>query len=113
MLQWLVEIGADIEAVDNAGNTALMLAAQVGTGSCVRLLLEAGANPSRRNEYDENAMSLASTEQIIRLLVGAGGDLADISTQMRRKLTGLHGGKSLNVSKAEYHSGSQGLRIDL
>ena len=105
MLSWLLEIGADIEAVDDAANTALMLAAQAGRTDCVRLLLEAGADPSRRNEYDENTMSMASNEQIVRQLVGAGEDIADISTEMKRTLTGLHDGDSVNVSTADYQSG--------
>ena len=43
MLSWLLEIGADIEAVDDMGRqTALMLAAQAGQTTCVELLLEAG-----------------------------------------------------------------------
>jgi len=105
MLRWLLEIGTDIEAIDDAGNTAMMLAAQAGETTCVHLLLEAGADPSRKNEYDENAMGMASSEDIIRLLAGAGEDIGDISTEMKRALTGLHGGESLNVSKVEYSSG--------
>lgn len=104
ILQWLIEIGADIEAVDSAGNTALMLAAQAGTTFCVQLLLEAGASPSGKNEYGENAMAMASSEEIVQLLTGAGEDIGDISTEMKRTLTGMHGDDSLNVSKAKYLS---------
>ncbi|MHB8954462.1 MAG: ankyrin repeat domain-containing protein [Pirellulaceae bacterium] len=105
MLQWLVEKCTDIEAVDDTGNTALMLAAQAGETTCVQLLLEAGANPSRKNRNDENAMGMASNEEIIHLLVEAGEDIGDISTEMKRTLTGLHGGDSLNIRTAEYSSG--------
>lgn len=107
MLKWLVEIGTDIEAVNDASNTALMLAAQEGMTSCVELLLRVGADPSRKNEYGENAMSLASNEQAIRLLAGAGEDIGDISTEMKRKLTGLQDGEALSISKGEYLSGKR------
>lgn len=105
LLRWLIEIGADIDATDDSGNTALMLAAQAGATACVQLLLKAGASPSRRNEYDSNAMSLASNEPIIRLLADAGEQIGEISTEMKRMLTGLEGGDRLNVSEAEYKLG--------
>lgn len=106
MLQWLIRVGADIQAVDDSGTTALMYAAQADAAACVRLLLTAGADPSRKNEYNQNAMALASSDQVVRQLAGAGEDIADISTEMKRTLTGLQGGSTLNVSLAEYHSGS-------
>ena len=107
MLQWLVEIGADIEAADDARDTALLFAAHAGDTDCVQLLLKAGAEPNRKNEYEENAMSMASTEQIIRLLASAGADIDDINTEMKRALCGLHGGDTLKISKAEYHWGNR------
>lgn len=107
MLKWLVAIGIGIEAVNDTRNTALMFAAQEGMTSCVELLLGAGADPSCKNEYGENAMSLASNEQAVRLLAGAGQDIGDISTEMKRRLTGLEDGEVLNVSKGEYLSGKR------
>jgi len=105
MLSWLIEIGADIEAVDDAANTPLMIAAQMGRTECARLLLESGANASRKNEYDESTMSMASNEEIVRLLCAAGQDMLDLSTEMKRIFTGLDGDEQLSVSNAEYASG--------
>lgn len=105
MLAWLVENGAEIDAISDFGKTALMSAAEAGKDDCVRLLLKAGANPSHKNEYDENVMSMASTEDVVRLLIKAGEDISDISTEMKRKLTGLEDGETLNVTKAEYRAG--------
>ena len=105
MLSWLIEIGTDIEAQNDFTNTALMIAAGSGATTCARLLLEAGADPSRRNEYKENSMSKASNRDIFRLLSEAGEDIADISTELKRKLTGLLDGDSLNVSQSEYREG--------
>ena len=107
MLTWLLEIGIEIEAVDSADNTALMLAAQADEAECVRLLLEAGANPSCKNEYGETAISMTTCERVMRLLLAAGQDIAEIGTELKRTLVGFDSNESetLNVSQAEYHSG--------
>ena len=104
-LQWLIDIGMDLEAVDDSRYTALMKAAEAGMADCVQLLLQAGADPGRKNEFDDSAIMLASNEPTIRRLVNAGEDIGEISTEMRRMLTGLQGGESLNVSEAEYLAG--------
>lgn len=88
-----------------AGDTALMLAGQAGQAECVRLLLQAVANPSSKSEDDENAVKMSSNEQALRLLLDAGEDIADISTEMKRTLVGLDDGETISVSKADYKSG--------
>ncbi|APZ93347.1 ankyrin repeat domain-containing protein [Fuerstiella marisgermanici] len=105
MLSWLISSGAEIEAVDDAQNTPLMLAAQEGHDGCVRVLLDAGAKTNRKNEYDDSTMSMASTEQVMRLLIAAGEDIGEINTELKRILLGLEGGKPLNISEAEYRLG--------
>ena len=105
MLSWLIEIGTDIETQNDFTNTPLMIAAGSGATRCVQLLLEAGANPSRRNEYKENSMSQASNRDIIRLLSAAGEDITDISTELKRQMTKLQDGDSLMISPAEYREG--------
>lgn len=102
---WLIEHGADLEAVNGMDATALMIAAQSGQTACVELLLKAGAVAKRKNQFDQTAISSASTEQIIRLLTEAGEDLADIGTDMKRMLIGHSAGGSINVSPAEYRAG--------
>ncbi|MCB9924928.1 MAG: ankyrin repeat domain-containing protein [Planctomycetaceae bacterium] len=104
-LACLIESGAKIDAINGFGKTALMCAAEAGKAECVRLLLKAGANPGHKNEYDENVMSVATTEEVVRLLMEAGEDIGDISTEMKRKLVGLEDGETLKVTKAEYRTG--------
>lgn len=105
LLQWFITMGADVEAEDDVGNTALMLAAQAGATDCVQLLLEAKAAANRKNNYDESAISMASKEQTIRQLVCAGEDIGDVCTEMKRKLTGLRDGEPLKITRDEYLSG--------
>ena len=105
MLSWLLDVGADVEAVENAENTVLMLAAQAGEADCVRLLLKADAVTNRKNEYGESTMSMASSEGVMRLLITAGEDIAEINTELKRKLLKFQEGKSLDISTTEYQIG--------
>jgi len=50
--QLLLEAGADPNAADRTGNTALHRAAMVNAGTHVRALLEAGADPLAKNAQD-------------------------------------------------------------
>jgi ankyrin repeat protein len=105
MLDWLLEVGADMEAVDESEDTALIHASADGSTDCMHSLLAAGANPNHTNTYGDTAISQASNIECIRALVSVGQDMADISTEMRRKLTGLQGDSHLGVTKAEYKTG--------
>jgi len=107
LLQFLLQSGADLEIADEMGRTALMCAASSGAVDCVRQLLDAGAAPGRRNEYGDGAISLAANEQVVRMLVAAGEDLNDISTEMKRHLTGLSDDPELTVSERDFEAGSQ------
>jgi ankyrin repeat protein len=107
MLSWLLKEGADIDAVDDSRNSALFLAAQAGSGECVKLLLDAGANVRLVNTYGETAMSNAASVEVVRQLQAAGEDLNLISDSMKRELTGLSGFKSLDCSPEEYQAGKQ------
>jgi len=78
----LVKRGANIDAQDNAGFTALMTNARAGETEAVRTLLTLHAHVNLKNKQGETALSLARTTQkrnpkqdrsaIIRLLKQAG-----------------------------------------
>ncbi|MBD2731522.1 ankyrin repeat domain-containing protein [Nostoc sp. FACHB-892] len=107
VLQWLIAEGFDIEATDDFSNTALIIAAEHGATDCVKILLEAGANPSRINNCDDKAIKIATNKEIVRMLIAVGEDVNDINDDMRRSLTGIANSKfSLSqLSPKQYFAG--------
>lgn len=55
----LLERGAEVDAVSPNGTTPLMMAAQYGSEDSVKLLLERGADPNRRNQKNLDAADFA------------------------------------------------------
>ncbi|MCA9101717.1 MAG: ankyrin repeat domain-containing protein [Planctomycetales bacterium] len=107
MMAWLLDKGAEVDAVDDSMNTALILAAQNGSADCVRLLLDAGANTKVRNEYEDTAIEVASTTQVVRFLQIAGEDVGMISQEMKREFTGLSKYEFLKCHPKEYEAGKR------
>ena len=78
-LRTLLDAGADVDARDKYGQTALMIAAQRGHADVVRALLAAGAALDHTAKYELTAVMRAVINghvEIVRLLVEAGADLA-------------------------------------
>jgi ankyrin repeat protein len=71
--------GANVDATDRDGTTALMFAAQQGYTEIVRVLIEAGANLNLpRKRYGLTALMLAASEaraDVLQTLVAAGADV--------------------------------------
>ena len=59
ILEQLIEKGANVQAADNTGKTALMYAAEGGDIGKVRLLLAAGANASVQTQDGKTAADFA------------------------------------------------------
>ena len=59
IVQLLIERGAEIDAASPNGSTPLMMAAQYGSEDSVRLLLERGADASKRNQRELRAVDFA------------------------------------------------------
>lgn len=64
----LLAAGADIEEVDENGNSVLMHAAANHDARAVKILLEHGANPSVKNRHGMTARDLTRSPQVIALL---------------------------------------------
>ncbi len=58
-IEWLVEYGADVNAVQHGGWTALHEAANQGNTEMVRYLIEKGADVSKKNEQGVAALDIA------------------------------------------------------
>jgi ankyrin repeat protein len=62
VIRLLLDRGAAIDAADNRGRTALMIAAGLGDAATVGALLKWGADPARRDHQGKTAFDLATSE---------------------------------------------------
>jgi len=77
-LRALVEAGADVNARNRRGQTALMVSAQKGQASVVRFLIDRGAELNHTAKYTLSALMLAVINghvETVQLLTDAGADL--------------------------------------
>jgi len=73
----LLDAGADIDALDSHGQTALMNAAHRGDAALVQALVDGGANLNHTAKYRLTALMLAvvaDRAEVVRILVAAGAD---------------------------------------
>ena len=74
----LIDKGADINAMDNNGNTGLILVSWLGYKEIVELLINKGANINIKNNDGWTALILASWnnhKEIVELLIKNGADV--------------------------------------
>ena len=74
----LLKMGADVNARDEDGKTALHNASQSGYTEIVRLLLDNGADVNAKDNYGRTALHNASESgytEIVRLLLNNGADI--------------------------------------
>ena len=92
--------GADVDAKNNQGDTALLLAVKSGKIDTARLLIEKGANLEAKNNVGETALIAACTSghaEIAQLLVekGAATDAGDDGGATPLMYAGLGGNKAI------------------
>ena len=79
MLRLLLEVGADPNAVDQAGETILMTAVRSGNLDAVTLLLDRGAVVDRKDpEFQQTALMMAVRENhpaVVKLLIERRADV--------------------------------------
>ena len=77
-IEMLIQQGADVNALDNAGGTSLMLAARSGSCRGVKLLLEAGADFDIKDKNNITALMAAAQRgysKCVEALTNAGADV--------------------------------------
>ena len=72
-LQMLIEVGADLDARDKEGQTAILLAVAKNRVEAVRILIEAGADINAMTPRGVTPLDVAKNPKITRLLETAGG----------------------------------------
>jgi len=89
MLNWLLELGADIEQTDQFGNaTALRTAVECGNEDAVEILLHAGADVNRETGTG-TALEYVRTRSIALKLLDAGADPQHLRDAGRRAILGF------------------------
>ncbi len=76
----LIVAGADLEARDSQGRTALMRAAEKGYADIVRILLDAGAHVSTQDKFGLTALFMAVDKnhvEVVKLLIARGAAGSD------------------------------------
>ena len=71
------EVDAQIRSAPFPSDIPLFLASESGNTECVRLLLQAGADPLRRDNSGSTAMYSAKSAEVVRELMAAGVPLED------------------------------------
>jgi ankyrin repeat protein len=82
LVEYLITQGADVNAKEPSGWTALMFAEMVGEVESVKFLIEAGADLNSKTNKDETALQrvekiqeakLGDVAEVIKILKKAGG----------------------------------------
>jgi ankyrin repeat protein len=87
VVQWLLDVGADVDQADSSGVTALMHAADEDDAACAGVLLAAGADVDRF--VFGTALSRARSRAVVERLIAAGADPASLTNEGRRAVLGL------------------------
>jgi ankyrin repeat protein len=87
VLRWLIREGADVNATDEFGTTALIEAVEQDDLECVEALLAAGADIGV--DANGTALTRAQSRPVILRLLDAGADPAHLSSSAQRTVIGL------------------------
>lgn len=76
-IQSFLAKGADIQSVDEKGNTALHIVSQEGHSGCAKFLIDKGTNPNTINMYGSTPLHFAAFYNhldVVQILVQHGAD---------------------------------------
>jgi ankyrin repeat protein len=81
VVEWLLAQGVDVDARDDNLATPLMSACAAGALRSVRVLLDAGAAATARDNFANDAIGHTWSLEVLKVLVEAGGDINQISSE--------------------------------
>ncbi len=96
-VHWYVHQGFEIDLTNNQGETGLMIASGAGHLACVQELLDAGADPNRRNEYDETVLSRTESLPIAEMLIECGCDPSSMGRPLQRQFLRLDSSDHIRI----------------
>lgn len=105
-LRYALSRGACCDAVSTfepGCPTALLIATERGYAACLRLLLEAGADHDKTNQYGSTAVLFAvysDNTECLRLLIEAGADVDNINHERDAIIRGRDGGVATALIRA-------------
>jgi ankyrin repeat protein len=97
LVRWLIDLGQSADSPDANGDSALHHAVGRDEVECVDALIDAGASASATKGFD-SVLAQASSIRVVRRLVAAGADPADLSLDGARALCRLEGGLEVLVA---------------
>ena len=74
-VQFLLDMGVDVDCSNSEGQTALILASKSGKEEVVQTLISAGANISHRDNNGHTALMVSNTNKIFLLLLQPNADI--------------------------------------
>ena len=106
-----------INAVDREERTALHAAAKEGTVQVVQLLVNAGIDVNRKDQFQKTALMYAARRsmgvEIVKLLLANGADVAAVDRSGRNALRYAVQTKNVNTCEALVQAGADALKGDL
>ena len=97
-MNMLLEAGANPEAVDSRGNTALVNAVEHGNGKAILALLQHGADKSVVKDADGSIMYSAGMSDNLELMSYLLKNGYDVNTKSEKGFTALHASKTVEMS---------------
>ncbi|MCF7955927.1 MAG: ankyrin repeat domain-containing protein [Phycisphaerae bacterium] len=107
----ITKTGIDVnELVEKSSDGFQDMLSKSGTSiddivDCFEKMSECGLDDYEVCSDGEKAMSAASNLEVVRLLIDAGGDINDISKEMRHELRGGGADEELHVGREDYGAG--------
>ena len=71
LMKLFIEKKASLDAIENAGWTALMIAANFNYINAAKLLIESGADATIKSNEDKKASDIATTKEMKKILIEA------------------------------------------